>query len=277
MNLNIIQLKFYTEDLAPSITKNSETLIEQTHRQAEETLEIEVNKSRETFSINPPIQGKGDWMFGIQSQEVYNYIFNINTMNIKFELYTDIFNEFSFEELKDEVEQILNISDIITYHLQHENIGPRIIEAYKKLRLQKSSTDGYIILLMGYAWSAFRDSETYLRIVVGLYEDVIQLNLKQYISIFVTYELSLEIYAIKDFAEAVYAIGEHEETLQSEYDDITKKTKLILTLFGDTFGRLRFNERSFSIFSGVLRPFTIINLLMQFILIVLLFTLVINI
>ena len=114
-------------------------------------------------------------------------------MNIKFELCTDIFNEFSFEELKDEVEQILNISDIITYHLQHENIGPRIVEACKKLRLQKSSTDGYIILLMGYAWSAFRDSETYLRIVVGLDEDDIQLNLKQYISIFVTYELSLKI------------------------------------------------------------------------------------
>ena len=65
MNLNIIQLKTDTEDLEPSITKNCETLIEQTHRKAEETLDFEVNKSRETFSINPPIQGKGDWMFGI--------------------------------------------------------------------------------------------------------------------------------------------------------------------------------------------------------------------
>ena len=197
-------------------------------------------------------------------------------MNIKFELYTDIFIEFSFEELKDEVEQILNISDIITYHLQHETIGLRTVEAHKNLRLQKSSTDGYNIILMGCAWSAFRDSETSFRIVVGLDEDDIQLSLKQNISIFVTYELLLEIYANKDIAEAVYTMGDHEETLQIEYDDITKKTKLILYLFGDTFGKLQFDERSCSIFSWVLRPFTIINLLMQFILMVLLFTLVSN-
>ena len=49
MNLNIIQLKNYTEDLAPSITKNCETLIEQTHRQAEETLEFEVKNQEKHF------------------------------------------------------------------------------------------------------------------------------------------------------------------------------------------------------------------------------------
>ena len=45
-----------TEDLLLSITKNCETLIEQTHRKAEETLEVEMIKPRETFHFNPPIQ-----------------------------------------------------------------------------------------------------------------------------------------------------------------------------------------------------------------------------
>ena len=39
MNLNMIRPKTQTEDLLLSITKNCETLIEQTHRKAEETLE----------------------------------------------------------------------------------------------------------------------------------------------------------------------------------------------------------------------------------------------
>ena len=38
-----------TEDLLLSITKNCETLIEQTHRKNEETLEFKMNKPRETF------------------------------------------------------------------------------------------------------------------------------------------------------------------------------------------------------------------------------------
>ena len=118
-------------------------------------------KPRETFLFNPPIQIKGDWMIGLIDLEVYNSIFNITKENNKFELYTDTFDEFSFTELKDELEEFLDIPSITDEHLHHETIAPRIIEAYKKLRLQKSSTDGYIILLMYYARSPFRDFESF--------------------------------------------------------------------------------------------------------------------
>ena len=79
--------KTETEDLLLSITKNCETLIEQTHRKAEETLEFKMNKSRESFHFRPPIQVKGDWMIGLTDLEVYNSIFNITEENNKFELY----------------------------------------------------------------------------------------------------------------------------------------------------------------------------------------------
>ena len=124
-------------------------------------------------------------------------------------------------------------------------MGPRIIEASKKLRLEKSSTDGYIRLSMGYARSPFQDFESSLRIVVGLDEDDIQLILKPYNSNFVTYELSPRIYSIKDIAETVYTKGDHDRTLQIEYDDINMKTKRILKRFGGTFGKLGFEEKSF--------------------------------
>ena len=39
-------------------------------------------------------------------------------------------------------------------------------------------------------------------------------------------------------------MGDHEGTLQIEYDDFSLKTKLLLTHFGSTFGTLRFDEKS---------------------------------
>ena len=241
----MIQPKNKTENLLLSISKNCETLVEQTHRKPEETLEFKMLKSRETFHFKPPIHTRGSWMLGLIDLEVYNSIFNITKENNKFELYTDTFDEFSFEELKDEVEEILNIPEITDDRLENEILPPRIAETYWKLRNHKTSHDGYIILLMGYARSPFRDFEKYIRIFVGLEEDNIQLILKQYNEKFITYELDPGNYTIEDLKKAVYPLGDHEGTLQIEYDDLNKKVKLILTRFGDTFGTLRFDKKSF--------------------------------
>ena len=241
----MIQPKTKTEDLLLSITKNCQTLIEQTHRKAEETLEFKMIKSKETFYFKPSIQVKRDWMLGLIDLEVYNSIFNITKENNKFELYTDTFDEFSFLELKDELEENPNIPNNTDSHLEDETLPPRMIETYQQLRSDKSSDDGYIILLMGYARSPFRDFESYFRIVIGLEEDNIQLISKQYNEKFVTYELDPGNYTIEDLQEVVFPLGDHEDTLQIKYDDINKKLKLILTRFGSTFGTLRFDKKSF--------------------------------
>ena len=153
----MIRPKNETEDLLLSITKNCEKLVEQTHRKPEETLEFKMLKPRKTFHFNPPIHIKGDWMLGLIDLEVYNSIFNITKENNKFELYTDTFDEFSFHELQDEVAEILNIPAITDDYLDDKATADRIAETYWKLRSDKSSHDGYIILLMGYARSPFRD------------------------------------------------------------------------------------------------------------------------
>ena len=98
---------------------------------------------------------------------------------------------------------------------------------------------------MAYARSRFRDFESYLRFVVGLDEKDIQLFLKHYNSNFARYIITPGIYTIKDIAEAVYKMGDLEGTLQFKHDDFTLKTKLILFRSGETFGTLRFDERSF--------------------------------
>ena len=140
MNLNMIQPKNETEDLLLSITKNCEKLVEQTHEKHEETLEFKMLKSKETFNFNPPIQTKGNWVLGLIDLEVYKSIFNITKENNKFKHYTDTFDEFSFLELKYEVEEILNIPEITNDHLEDETLAPRIAETYWKLGLHKNKS-----------------------------------------------------------------------------------------------------------------------------------------
>ena len=147
----MIRPKNETENLILSITKNCETLIKQTHRKAEETLEFKMNRSKETFHFKPPISIEGDWMIGLTDLEVYTSIFNITEENNKFEIYRDMFDKFGFLELKDEIEEILDISHITVDHLNDEIIGPRIIDEFIKLSNEKKNTDGYMMILLAYA------------------------------------------------------------------------------------------------------------------------------
>ena len=239
----MIRRKNQTDDLLLSKTKTYETLNKQTHRKLQETLEFKVLKPK-TFHFNPPIHTKGDWMIGLIDLKVYNSVFNKTKKN-KFEFYTDTFDKFLFEEIKDEVEEILNITNVTDYHLEDETIALRIIKAYWHLRLERSSSDGYIILLLAYARSLFRDFESYLRKIVGLDEDDIRLILKQNNKKLVTYELDVGNYTIEDLLEALYPLGDHKGTLETKYDSLNNKTNLILTRFGSTFETLRFDKKSF--------------------------------
>ena len=146
-----------------------------------------------------------------------------------------------FTELKEELEEIVGLQNILNEHLQDEEVAPRITSMFRKLQTEKRTTDGYYMLFMGYNSSPIRDFESYLRIVIGLDENDIQLFLKQYKEKFITYEISPRFYTINDISEAVYTIGDHEETLKVEYDDISMKTKPIFS----GFEFLRFDKRSF--------------------------------
>ena len=228
MNLNMIRPKNETEDLLLSITKNCETLIEQTHRKAEETLDFKMIKSRETFHFSQSIQIQGNWMIGLTDLEVYNSIFNIREEIIKFEIYRDTPTKFQFLDLKDELEEILGNAHITREHLLDDETASRIIDEYHKLSHEKKSSDGYTILLLNYSRSKFRDFESYLRIRVGLDEEDIQLILKEYNTHFITYQLSPGIYTIQDLSDAVYTFSGHSEIIENEYNAISMKTKIIL-------------------------------------------------
>ena len=255
MNLNMITPKNEREDLLLSITKNCETLIEQTHRKAEETLEFKMVKSKETFHFKPPIQINGNWMIGLTDLEVYNSIFNITKQNNKFELYKfpdEKSGGVSYEKVRDEIERDLDISDITTTDLQDDIIGPIIIEEYREQVTKRMKDDKYMKILAGYVSSVFQDFESYLRTEIDLVEDDIKLVLDEYNSSFITYELDPGIYTFKDISEALFNILQSEypgprNVIDIEYNDITMKTKLVVK---SGIIAIRFDEKLF--FSTVL-------------------------
>ena len=255
MNLNMIRPKNQTEDLLLSITKNCETLIDQTHRKAEETLEFKMIKPRETFHFKPPIQVKGDWMIGLTDLEVYNSIFNITEQNNTFKLYKfpdEKAGGISYTKVRDEIEKDLDISDITATDLQDDIIAPIIIEEYKEQVTKRMKDEQYMNILAIYTRSVFQDFESFLRTQIDLVEDDVKLVLDEYNSNFVTYKLEPGIYSYRDISEALFYI------LQSEYpssdseilirlDDITRKTKLVVN---SGIIAIRFDENSF--FSTIL-------------------------
>ena len=228
----MIQPKNETEDLLLSITKNCETLIEQTHTKPQETLEFKMVKPRETFHFKPPIQIKGDWMIGLTNLEVYDSIFNITEENNKFELYIfpdDKIGGVTYEKVRDEIEKDLDIEDITAEDLQDEIIGPIIIEEYKEQVTKRMKDEQYMNIIAIYTSSVYQDFESFLRTQIDLIEDDVKLVLDEYNSSFITYELEPGIYSYRDISEALFYI------LQSEYpqsgseilirlDNVTRKT-----------------------------------------------------
>ena len=272
MNLNKIRPKNEIEDLLLSIIKNCETLIEQTPRKAEETLEFKMNKPRETFLFKTPIQVKGDWMIGLTDLEVYISIFNITEQNNKFELHKfpdEKAGGISYEKIRDEIERDLDVSDITAVHLQDEIIAPIIFEKCKRQVTKRMKDDESMNIVAGYVISVFQGFESYLRTEVDLIEDDIKLVLDEYNSSFITYELQPGIYTFKDISEALFNFLQTEypgssNVIVIEYDDITMKTKLDVR---SGIVAIRFDEKSFFStvvgFSSVGIINTIINTLVR--------------
>ena len=70
------------------IKKHTDILIEQTRTKPQETLEFRMNKQRQTFSFNPPINllEEGKWLLAVSLFECTNSVFNITNENNSFSI-----------------------------------------------------------------------------------------------------------------------------------------------------------------------------------------------
>ena len=129
------------EDFSHSITKNCETIIDQTYGESEETLEFKLSKSRKSFSFNPPLQTQWSWMIGLINLEVNNSFFlrsQKKTINSNFILRINkIRKELHLKIEKTCLKKNLGVSHIENDDLLDEQIGNNIIGKNREINLEK--------------------------------------------------------------------------------------------------------------------------------------------
>ena len=75
------------ESVLLSIAKSNQEIVENTHSKPQETLEFKMNKQKESFSFDIPLELPEQWMMGVTSLEVYNTVYIITEKNNKIKLF----------------------------------------------------------------------------------------------------------------------------------------------------------------------------------------------
>ena len=108
------------------IKKHTDTLIEQTKTQPQETLEFKMNKQMQTFSFNPPINlvEEDKWLLAVSLFDCTNSVFNINNENNSFSIIIPGHweNEVS-EKVVDEVNRLLEFRSLESHVNEVRNRG----------------------------------------------------------------------------------------------------------------------------------------------------------
>ena len=103
-------------------------MIEQTQTRSHETLEIQMNKKMETFSISPPISlvEEGKWLLAVSSFEATNCVFNITNAKNSFSITTPgHWNSESAEKTIDELNKLLELRSEDDIHLHVEQVNKK--------------------------------------------------------------------------------------------------------------------------------------------------------
>ena len=96
------------QSLLLSIAKSNQEIVENTHSKPQETLEFKMNKQKESFSFDIPLDLPEQWMMGVTSLEVYNTVYNITEKNNKFKIL-----------LKDEQLKSLNVDTQLVMNVEY--------------------------------------------------------------------------------------------------------------------------------------------------------------
>ena len=69
-----------------SIAKSNLDIVENTLSKPRETLEFKMNKQKESFSFDIPLELPENWTMGVTSLEVYNTVYNLTEKNNKLKI-----------------------------------------------------------------------------------------------------------------------------------------------------------------------------------------------
>ena len=224
------------------IKKHTDTLIEQTKTKPQETLEFKMNKQKQTFSFNPPINllEEGRWLLGVSSFECTNSVFNITNENNPFSIIVPGHYETeSAEKTINELNKLLELRSQNGIELHVEQVrkkGLLLINDYSLSSLGMFKDD----ILEDLKNAKFNDLEDMVYRFQLTYDEIMDILDLKYIPTKRTgYSLDPGIYEVDDLNNTLKYILPDNVKVSLTIDDIRLKSNL------KTNQTLNFTEKSF--------------------------------
>ena len=230
------------DELLLLIKKHTDTLIEQTRTKPQETLEFKMNKQRQTFSFNPPINliEEGKWLLAVSSFECTNSVFNITDDNNSFSIIIPAHWETEFaENTIDELNKLLELRSLDLHVNEVRKRGNIIKIGDKEYKLSDFGNQKYKILeeLRKVGYNDLEDLVYRMRLSYDEIMDI--LDLKYIPRKRTGYSLNPGIYEVVDLKNTLKFILPDNVKVVITIDDIKLKSNL------NTNQTLIFTERSF--------------------------------
>ena len=224
------------------IKKHTDTLIEQTKTKPQETLEFKMNKQRQTFSFNPPINllEEGKWLLAVSSFECTNSVFNITDENNSFSIIIPgHYQNESDEKTIDDLNNLLELKSLEIHVEEVRKRGNIIKIGDKEYQLSDFDNQKYEIVeeLKKVKYNDLEDLVYRMRLSYDEIMDILDLR---YIPTKRTgYSLNPGIYEVIDLNNTLNQILPNNVNINITIDDIRLKSNLKINQ------TLIFTERSF--------------------------------
>ena len=111
------------------IKKHTDTLIEQTKRKPQETLEIKMKKQMQTFSFHPPINlvEEGKWLMAVSLFDCTNSVYNFTNENNSFSIIIPRhYQNKSDEKTIDDLNKLLELKSLELHVKEVQKRGNKI-------------------------------------------------------------------------------------------------------------------------------------------------------
>ena len=224
------------------IKKHTDTLIEQTKTPPQETPEFKLNKQRQTFSFNHPINliEEDKWLLAVSSFECTNSVFNITDDDNSFSIIIPGHYETEFaEKIIDELNRLLELRTLELHVNEVRKRGNIIKIEDKHYKLSDFDNQKYEIIeeLKNVKYNDLEDLVYIMRLS---YDEIMNILDLKYIPTKRTgYSLHVGIYEIIDLNSILKHILPDNVKVNITIDDIRLKSNLKINQ------TLIFTEKSF--------------------------------
>ena len=224
------------------IKKHTDTLIEQTRSKPQETLEFKMNKQKQTFSFNPPINlvEEGKWLLAVSSFECTNSVFNITNENNSFSIIIPgHYKNKSDEKTINDLNKLLELKSLELHVEEVKKRGNKIKIGDNECKLSDFDNQKYEILqeLKNAKYNDLEDLVYRMRLS---YDEIMDILDMKYIPTKRTgYSLDPGIYEVIDLNNTLKYILPDNVKVNITIDDVRLKSNLKINQ------TLIFTKRSF--------------------------------